>query len=34
MRKSVGVWKLAATVCPMVTLRDTTVPSTGETILV
>ena len=30
-RKSVGVWKLAATVCPTSTLRETTTPSTGET---
>ena len=34
MRKSVGVWKLAATVWPIVTLRETTVPSTGETMFV
>ena len=34
MRNKVGVWKLAATVCPRVTLRDTTVPSTGEVMLV
>lgn len=34
MRNRVGVWKLAATVCPMVTLRETTVPSTGEIVLV
>ena len=34
MRNSVGVWKLAATVCPMVTLRETTVPFTGDTIFV
>ena len=30
IRNSVGVWKLAATVWPIVTLRETTVPSTGE----
>src|ERR1700693_2088434 len=30
IRNNVGVWRLAATVCPIVTLRDTTVPSTGE----
>ena len=30
IRKSVGVWKLAATVWPTSTLRDTTTPSTGE----
>src|SRR5881397_4350925 len=30
IRKSVGVWKLAATVCPTSTLRETTTPSTGE----
>jgi len=30
MRKSVGVWKLAATVCPTATLTETTTPSTGE----
>ncbi len=34
IRNSVGVWKLAATVWPCVTLRDTTVPSTGEMMFV
>jgi len=29
-RKRVGVWKVAATVCPTSTLRATTTPSTGE----
>ena len=33
-RKRVGVWKLAATVWPISTLRLTTVPSTGDTISV
>src|SRR5262249_17992483 len=33
-RKSVGGWKLAATVWPTETLRDTTTPSTGETMRV
>ena len=30
IRNSVGVWKLAATVWPTSTLRDTTTPSTGD----
>ena len=34
MTKSVGVWKLAATVWPTSTLRETTIPSTGETMSV
>ena len=32
--KSVGVWKLAATVCPTSTFREITTPSTGETMRV
>jgi hypothetical protein len=32
--KSVGVWKLAATVWPTSTLREMTTPSTGETMSV
>ena len=32
--KSVGVWKLAATVWPTSTVRETTTPSTGERISV
>ena len=31
MEKSVGVWRLAATVCPTSTFRAMTTPSTGET---
>jgi hypothetical protein len=34
IRNNVGVWKLAATVWPCVTLRDTTVPSTGDSVLI
>ncbi len=34
IRNRVGVWKLAATVCPIVMLRETTVPSTGEMMFV
>ncbi len=34
IRNRVGVCRLAATVWPAVTLRVTTVPSTGETMLV
>ncbi len=30
MVKRVGVWKLAATVCPTFTFLDMTMPSTGE----
>ena len=30
MVKRVGVWNEAATVCPTSTLRETTMPSTGD----
>jgi hypothetical protein len=33
IRKSVGADRLAATVCPTSTLRETTTPSTGDTIV-
>ena len=34
IRNRTGVWKLAATVCPTLTLRETTTPSTGDTMSV